>query len=460
MATLPNAFKESIQSKLGDDYGAFEQSLEEPSPVSIRINPRKRNKITSQSKVPWSQFGLYLEERPKFTFDPLFHAGTYYVQEASSMFLEQVFKQYCKESSLNVLDLSAAPGGKSTHMLSLLDDSSLLVSNEVIRTRASILAENLLKWGYPNSIVTNNDPADFARLEGFFDVIVVDAPCSGEGLFRKEPDALNEWSPDNVNLCASRQRRILADVWPALKENGILVYSTCTYNDLENEGNMRWLSENKSLEFLSLATEKDWGVIESTVGRVKGYRFFPHRVKGEGFFLAALRKKEPAGSQIKIKKTLNLATKKIKAELTEWVDNVESFEFFQHQDYAFIFRGEKVNELEFVKQNLRLVQAGTTLAAAKHDKLIPEHGSAMSIFLNNERFMSAELELSQAIQYLRRETFEWTDQPKGFQLVTYQGVALGWMNSLGNRFNNLYPMEWRIRSISGAEGSGNAQPQK
>jgi 16S rRNA C967 or C1407 C5-methylase (RsmB/RsmF family)/NOL1/NOP2/fmu family ribosome biogenesis protein len=446
MVNLPGAFKESIQQKLGEEFGAFEQSLGQFSPVSIRINPRKQNNIMCDARVAWTDFGFYLTERPKFTFDPLFHAGTYYVQEASSMFLEQVFKQHISGEALNVLDLSAAPGGKSSHILSLINDKSLLVSNEVIRSRASILAENLLKWGHPNNIVTNNDPQDFARVEGFFDVIVVDAPCSGEGLFRKEPESVNEWSPENVSLCASRQKRILADVWPALKENGILIYSTCTYNDLENEENMKWLSENHEVEFLSLKVEAEWGVTESTLNSVKGYRFFPHRAKGEGFFLSVMRKKEATRENFKAKKTLTSASKKISEALSNWIHHPVDFQFFQHQDFVFIFPQGKVNELEFVKQNLKFVQAGTTLAVTKHDKAIPEHGSAMSIFLNQENFDSVELNLQQAIQYLRRETFEWTDQPKGFQLMKYQNVPLGWINSLGNRFNNLYPIDWRIRT--------------
>jgi 16S rRNA C967 or C1407 C5-methylase (RsmB/RsmF family)/NOL1/NOP2/fmu family ribosome biogenesis protein len=446
MANLPSEFKESIQSKLGSEFSAFQQSLEELSPVSLRINPRKRNKIVSAEKVKWTDFGVYLPERPKFTFDPLFHAGTYYVQEASSMFLEQVFKQHISDEALNILDLSAAPGGKSTHILSLMDERSLLVSNEVIRSRATILAENLLKWGYPNSIVTNNDPQDFGRLPGFFDVIVVDAPCSGEGLFRKEPDSVNEWSPENVNLCSSRQKRILADVWPALKENGILIYSTCTYNEQENEDNLKWLSENNEIEFLSLSLNEEWGVIESSLNDVKGYRFYPHRVKGEGFFISVIRKKDPTRENFKVKKTLTPATKKVRELVSSWITHPEAFEFFQHQDYVFIFPQGKINDLEFVKQNLKFVQAGTTLAATKHDKIIPEHGSAMSIYLNPENFDSIELDLKQSIQYLRRETFEWIDQPKGFQLMKYEGIPLGWINSLGNRFNNLYPIDWRIRS--------------
>ncbi|MEX2233333.1 MAG: RsmB/NOP family class I SAM-dependent RNA methyltransferase, partial [Cyclobacteriaceae bacterium] len=263
MKPLPVKFEESIHRKLGGALPGFLKSLQEPPPVSIRIHPVKSQHQIADERVPWSKYGEYLPTRPQFTLDPLFHAGSYYVQEASSMFLEQALKQSVNlDQSLNVLDLCAAPGGKSTHLLSLLNRDSLLVSNEAIRSRASILSENIQKWGYPNTIVTNNDPADFRKLKGFFDVIVIDAPCSGEGLFRKNPDAMDEWSPENVQLCAGRQKRILSDAWDSLRENGVLIYCTCTYNESENEDNLRWLQENYSVEFLKLSTDPSWGVDE------------------------------------------------------------------------------------------------------------------------------------------------------------------------------------------------------
>src|SRR5690349_17313185 len=293
MTRLPEEFEQSMRHQLGSEFPSFLASLEEAPPVSVRSNPLKEVEGVGVMRVPWSQYGHYLASRPVFTLDPAFHAGGYYVQEASSMFLEQALTQAVDlRQSLNVLDLCAAPGGKSTHILSLVNRDSLLVSNEVIRSRASVLSENIQKWGYPNSIVSNNDPADFGKLTGFFDVIVVDAPCSGEGLFRKEPEAMEEWSPDNVQLCASRQKRIVADVWPALREEGIFIYCTCTYNRHENEENLRWLQENHAVEFLKLNIDPAWGVEEVRDGKMTGYRFFPHRAKGEGFFLAVVRKIE------------------------------------------------------------------------------------------------------------------------------------------------------------------------
>jgi 16S rRNA C967 or C1407 C5-methylase (RsmB/RsmF family) len=251
--------------------------------------------------VLWSSLGHYLSSRPVFTLDPLFHAGGYYVQEASSMYMEMVKDAIEKDYSssenaceggffaqkLAALDLCAAPGGKSTHLASLLGEDSLLVSNEVIKSRAVILADNIAKWGMENVVVTNNDPADFGAFEELFDLVVADAPCSGEGLFRKDPQAAGEWSPANVNLCAQRQQRILADIWPSLAPGGYLVYSTCTYNKFENDGNLRFLCEELGAEAVKLVAPEGSGIIETPGG---GFQFVPGRVKGEGQYMALVRK--------------------------------------------------------------------------------------------------------------------------------------------------------------------------
>ena len=455
MLQLPPPFESEMRATLGDDYNAFRESLESDSPVSIRINTRKAITEAYLSKVPWSAFGHYLPIRPSFTLDPLFHAGAYYVQEASSMFLEQALMQHAQlDKSLRVLDLSAAPGGKSTHLLSLLKSSSLLVSNEVIRSRASILAENITKWGASNVLITNNDPSDFSALSNFFDVIVVDAPCSGEGLFRKDPDAMQQWSPDNVALCAARQKRILADIWPALKENGLLVYSTCTYNKFENEDNLQWLKNQYDAEFLEIRTENDWNILESSQHGIKGYRFFSHKVTGEGFFIAAVRKTTASESiNIRSKKKLQSLPQKITNSVSPWLRENESLDFFQHEAFIYILQGNVVSDAELLLQHLKLVQLGTTIATTKHDKIIPEHGLAMSTLLNKQNVVTHEISIHQAIQFLRRETFEMELGEKGFHLITFNDIPLGWINSLGNRFNNLYPVEWRIRMSNVSEAS-------
>ncbi len=446
MNTLPEEFQRIMQKKLGDEYSKFIASLNEPPPVSIRINPRKIAPITFKEQVAWSSYGRYLSSRPNFTLDPLLHAGCYYVQEASSMFLEQAIEQAADLSgSLTVLDLSAAPGGKSTHLLSLLNDKSLLVANEVIRSRSNILAENIQKWGYANVIVTNNDPHDFQALQGFFDVVVVDAPCSGEGLFRKDPDAIEEWSLSQVEHCASRQKRIISDVWPALKKDGIFIYCTCTYNEKENEDNLNWLDEQHGIEFISLQTQKEWGVHEISKGQAKGYRFLPHRANGEGFFISVMRKKDEESSvKIKAKRVLSV-NNRTRNSLKSWIQNPEQFSFLPFQDSVYILPAEKINEAQFILENLKIVQAGSTLATIKHEKIIPDHALALSINIQKDNFNTITVDHEQAISYLRRDTIHFPDATKGFNLLVYENIPLGWVNHLESRTNNMYPQEWRIR---------------
>src|SRR5688572_3334894 len=286
---LPQLLLDSLASVQGFDKEDFIKIHESGEQVtSVRVNPFKKSEIVNlRSKIPWTDHGYYFETRPSFTFDPLFHAGCYYVQEASSMFLEQALKQTADLSQpLKILDLCAAPGGKSTHLLSLISKESLLVSNEVIRSRANILTDNIVKWGCSNVIVTNNDPRDFQRLKNYFDVIVVDAPCSGSGLFRRDPEAIDEWSEHNVALCSQRQQRILADVLPALKNGGLLIYSTCSYSRQEDEEICEWLMSELKLKREKLKVNDEWGIVETR----QGYRFWPDKVKGEGFFFACFKK--------------------------------------------------------------------------------------------------------------------------------------------------------------------------
>ncbi len=443
--SLPKEFEDTLRGKLGESYEHFRTSLQQTPPVSIRLNPNKPFILAGES-VAWSRFGKYLKERPIFTLDPAIHAGAYYVQEASSMFLEQAITQTADVTKpIRVLDLCAAPGGKSTHLLSLLHPESLLVSNEVIRSRATILAENIQKWGHMNVVVTNNDPEDFSRLTGFFDVIVVDAPCSGEGLFRKDPDAMQEWSLANVDLCSKRQRRILADVWPALKTNGVLIYCTCTYNQQENEENIQWLKEQHSIESIPLAIDKSWGSETIKTKNIEGYRFYPHQVKGEGFFLSVIRKTE-ALQELRIKSKTRTATpsKKIQEQLQPWMVN-ESVKFYCWNDIVYAIPENQIEEIEFLIHHLKIVQAGTPFITAKHNKLIPEHAAALSIELQKDHFQHIEVSLEEALHFLRKEPIQLGSTPKGFALVTYNKLPLGWVNVLDNRSNNLYPKEWRIR---------------
>lgn len=444
---FPQAFIKREQAQLGSQWDQFEKAHNRPPPVSIRLNPFKSKDSDMRSPIPWAKHGLYLDQRPSFTLDPSFHGGKYYVQEASSMFLEQAFSQLTKSSeSLTVLDLCAAPGGKSTHLLSLMNENSLLVSNEVIQSRAGVLSENIQKWGHCNIIITNNDPKDFQRLGAFFDVIVVDAPCSGEGLFRKDPDASKEWSEDAVALCSRRQRRILNDVWPALKKGGILIYCTCTYNADENEENLDWLKQEYQAESIALQTNPDWGIHTVATDVITGYRFFPHRVKGEGFFLSVLRKLDDGLQKgLHTKSKLQTPSKKLTEALHDWLLNAEEKSFILHNDRVIHFPKNKMPELQSVLKNMRVLSAGTAMVTVKHEKLIPEHSFALSIDMNRNFFNPIAMDKESALQYLRKDVLTITSPKKGFALVTHDNVGLGWVNVLDNRINNLYPSDWRIR---------------
>lgn len=452
---LPDAFRESTYALLGEEAELLFATLDQPAPVSIRVNPYKPAVSISNHVVPWSSFGCYLPERPAFTFDPLLHAGCYYVQEASSMFVERALNlvvEITASQPLNVLDLCAAPGGKSTLMASCLPEGSLLVSNELNRLRANILAENLIKWGLPNVVTTQSDATAFSGMSEFFDVILTDVPCSGEGMFRKDPDSISEWSLDNVRLCASRQRDIVSNIWPALKPGGFLIYSTCTYNLAENEENVQWICEELGGELIRIPVEKEWGV-SGAQGWDKDLavnRFFPHKTKGEGFFLALIQKKEERSNSISTR-TKHSAGKKgpvIPAAIKQLLLEEGSFEFYtDRQGRICAFPAKHFASLKRLEESLRVVHAGVVLGEIKGKDLLPDVSLALSVALNREAVQSYELEKKQAIDYLRREALALPeDCPLGWVLMCYEGQPMGWMKNIGNRANNGFPNEWRIRS--------------
>lgn len=434
-----------MKARLGDAWSAFAAAHNEPAPVSIRLNPRKPYKLADETPVPWATQGRYLKERPSFTYDPAFHGGAYYVQEASSMFLEQAFLQIGGDAGgLTVLDLCAAPGGKSTHLLSLMDDSSMLVTNEVIRSRATILSENIQKWGYPNALVTSSDPEHFASLESLFDIVVVDAPCSGEGMFRKDPDALSSWSPDNVALCARRQQRILDNIWPSVRNGGYLIYATCTYNEQENEEQLLRLINEYGAE--SVALQADHPQITKVSERgIHAYRFYPHRTIGEGLFMAVLRKSTgPLATHIKASADLPRVAKPVEGIIKSWVNTPAQFFMFK-DDIRMVPPGSG-RLLNLLTRHLYLVNAGTLIGINKHNKVVPGHAAALSVHLNQNNWPSHEVDRDTAIRYLKKEAIESAHIPRGFALVKFERTPLGWINVLDTRANNLYPAEWRIRS--------------
>jgi 16S rRNA C967 or C1407 C5-methylase (RsmB/RsmF family)/NOL1/NOP2/fmu family ribosome biogenesis protein len=443
---FPKSFIESLEGLQGFDRESFEAAHHSGEAVtSIRLNPIKpaaefpdfQGPLTP---VPWSEYGYYLEKRPSFTFDPLFHAGCYYVQEASSMFLEQVLKQTIDLSRpVRVLDLSASPGGKSTHIQSLIHPGSLLVSNEVIRSRAQVLKDNIIKWGCPNVVVTHNDPGDFKKLEGFFDIILVDAPCSGSGLFRREPMAAAEWNDNTVKLCCQRQQRIIADIYPALKDHGILIYSTCSFSRDENEDVFDWLVADLPFAFRPIEIKNNWHITDTG----KGYRFWPDKVKGEGFYIAAFQKDNGSiHDAIKIKPVLSDISGKEKEIISKWVTDPR-LNFIKNENTVYAWPQALQNEFGFVFRELRVIYSGIKMGELIHNKLIPDHALAMSGKLNNE-IQRIDLDRSTAISYLQRKDIYMSGWKKGWSLVTYLDQPLGWVNVLANRANNYYPNELRI----------------
>jgi len=453
---FPEGFIKRIHDQKYIDAGSLLKALEESSPVSIRLNEIKWNKSPSNAEsVHWCKNGFYIGTRPSFTLDPLFHSGCYYPQEASSMFLEQAILQTTDSlENIRVLDLCGAPGGKSTHLSDLIGTDNLLVANETIRARAGILSETLTKWGSGNTIVTQNDPSVFSRLSGYFDIIVVDAPCSGEGMFRGEtvPD---EWSVSNTIHCAERQKRILMDVWPALKENGILVYSTCTFNPGENEENIKWLTGKHEAEIIRLNIAEFKGITEIDYQGVYGYGFYPDKIRGEGFFLSVIRK---TGKQKKnhIKSQHKPELKPAKEDFTI-ADKWTSFS----RERLLKWGGElfavscNLNEYLHLYQNLKIVKAGTKIFTVKNGNYLPSHELALSSRLKADAFPQNEINLSEALSFMKRDNFILKNAAKSWNIVTYKGINIGFINNIGNRVNNYFPVEWRIRMNLPAPGTEN-----
>lgn len=440
-------FIEQTKKLFGEErYSRFEEGLSEEPVVSVRVNPRKHGAEFTAPTVKWASDAYYLDSRPSFTADPLFHAGCYYVQEASSMFLEQVFRQYVNEP-VRVLDLCAAPGGKSTHALSLLPEGSLFVANEPLPQRASVLAENIIKWGVPATMVTRNEPADFSPFREFFDMIIVDAPCSGEGMFRKDARAVAMWSTANVKTCVARQRTILSDIWDSLRPGGLLVYSTCTFNVHEDEEMVAWIRDELGAEVLPITTSPDWEVTGNlTNDDAPVYRFIPGHTRGEGFFLALLRKDGDAPvTQPRPQRSRPTTLPKGCDSAKKWISSAEEYTFAMDGDTFTALPTQHKLAINALQSHLKVLHCGVPIATVKNNKMLPQHQLAMSTALNREAFPSVELSCEQALAYLHREALSLPSAPMGIILFTYKNVPLGFAKNVGNRVNNLYPAEWRIR---------------
>jgi NOL1/NOP2/fmu family ribosome biogenesis protein len=376
------------------------------------------------------------------------------------MFVGEVIRQINSDDNpLTVLDLCAAPGGKSTALLSEMNDESLLVANEVIRSRYHILQQNLAKWGFPNIAVTNHDSKDFEELNGFFDVVLVDAPCSGEGLFRKDKNARNEWSTQNVELCTGRSKRILAEAADLVKAGGFLIFSTCTYNDFENIGNAKWLTETFDYQEFKLNIPDEWGITEKEIG----YQFYPHKTKGEGFYLAVFQKNgetevkvaddysKKYKKQKKSKKSSDSAFKNIEkisarqlGAIAKWIDQPGDFAFFTAPgDSVLALPKNLIEQYQKIDTALSKKAFGIDIGTFKRDDFVPSQELALSDIIN-QQLPTWEVDKKTALQFLRKEKLEAKSDTIGWQLITYHGLKLGWVKVLKSRVNNYYPKNWRI----------------
>lgn len=452
MISLPSLFIKRMKKLLGSETETFIRSLQEETPTSIRLNPGKHiapEMLTFHedilSPIPWCDEAFYMKRRPIFTLDPYLHSGAYYVQEASSMFLQVVLKQIYSSSPIRALDLCAAPGGKSTLLVAQLSPDSLLVANEVIKSRATILKENLIKWGYDNLAITNGDPRQFSALKGAFDLILVDAPCSGEGMFRKDPTIIEEWSENNLELCKDRQKRILSNVWDALAPYGYLIYSTCTYNPGENEDILEWLLDYS--DATSVAIDHPFeNITPGYSDRVCAYRFYPHKTSGEGFFIGVIQKRD--GDTFRMKKEKKaiqsqetILPKAFRHYLPELSDYTA---YLAGETYGIIPRSH-AEFIQYLSTQTGVIYKGCEIGENPKGKIKPAHSLALYRQLKQDPAHTREIDLQTAIHYLKKENIR-LESPKGqWILLTHRGLPIGWVKEIGNRINNYYPKEWRIR---------------
>ena len=458
---LPQDFEQSIRPLFGDDlYNRLAEALDaDDTPTSVRLNPFKQNggDVADELKdccVPWCPTtGRYLKSRPNFTFDPLLHAGTYYVQEASSMFVDHVVRHLIHEP-VRMLDLCAAPGGKSTALRAALPEGSLLFSNEPMRTRAQILSENLQKFGHEDVVVTNNYPLDYRKARIQFDAILADVPCSGEGMFRKDEGAIAEWSRQNVDNCWRLQREIVSDIWSCLRPGGLLIYSTCTFNAHEDEENVEWIASELGADILSLPVEAEWGITPAVVGDIPAYRFLPGVSRSEGLFLAVLRKHGDA-DEAPVKEDNRKAPRRGRGEKAAVVKTPD-VQLVSSSDYA-VRQGASDTLLavptrwadvyDKAAASLKVMHAGVQLGTVKGKDVVPSQSLALSRQLDRSAFPTVNFAYADAVAYLRKEAVALPDgTPRGYVLLTYDGMPIGFEKNIGNRANNLYPQEWRIKS--------------
>lgn len=434
-----------------DELGRFLESMEKPPVVSVRRNKNKSHEFVGTSDlVKWCNRGAYLSERKAFTFDPIMHSGGYYVQDASSMIFDAAIKALALEKPVRYLDLCAAPGGKTTTAIDALPENSLIVANEISGTRSQVLRENIIKWGCPNCVVTNNDNVSLGKLHHFFDIISTDVPCSGEGMMRKDDEALAQWTPALVTQCVARQREIIDAVWGALRPGGVLLYSTCTFNRQENEEMINHIMSNYGAFPIDLKFPVEWNIRKGIDVDYPCYRFMPHCTKGEGLFLCALRKSGEDDEEIKWKPVKRTVTK-IPETVSSMLENRE-WTWQELSGKYIAIPDSHSSEVSLLQEKLRVLYAGVEVAQVKGRDIVPIHSLAMSLAIS-KHIPKQEIDYEKAIAYLRGDVITLDGVPKGYVIVSHKGLPLGFVKNIGSRANNLYPKEWRIRSSHFPESS-------
>lgn len=457
MVALPEAFLEQMRREIGaDEAAALAAALDGAAPVSVRLNPAKTEGeplFATERAVPWSRYGRYLDRRPQFTLDAAFHAGAYYVQEAGSQFVNYLLRDERLEGA-RILDMCAAPGGKTTIYSTLAGRDGLVVANEYVRNRANILADNVRKWGVGNVVVTNNDTPTVAGFGGWFDVVAVDAPCSGEGMFRKDEGARSEWSAEGVRMCAARQIAILRDAWQSLAAGGLLLYSTCTFNSTEDEGVLRAFADEAGDEIVAaerVDVPSEWGIVCSKVGEFQTFRFMPHRTEAEGFFVAVARK----AFDVSMRVTTPRARKQILAEvptadrkeLSRWVREPEQMRFAVAGDTIYGYRRARYDDVRTLAQSLTVIYSGVAMGQIFKGTLKPDWALSQYIDLQRNAVACAEVDEPTALDYLRKRDVRAEGFGQGLNLVEHGGRPLGFLKRIGARCNNLYPNSLRIMNM-------------
>ena len=423
-AIIPEAFTIRMRQQLGDELSAFLCALEEPPLRGIRLNPLKMtdaaDRYTGTERIPWADHAYYLREDTEAGVSVLHAAGAYYIQEPGAMIPASVLHA---EPGEKILDLCAAPGGKSTQIGCAMMGCGLLVCNEPVPRRAQVLSGNIERMGLPNTIVTCELPDRLAgRWPDGFDAVLVDAPCSGEGMFRRDPDTRKEWSAEKAEGCAVRQRGILAAAAVLVRPGGRLVYSTCTYNPAENEENAHWFTDHFRAfhpEAFSLPG------IDAPEGM---YTCYPHRLKGEGQFTALFRKEGNTPAILPVNHTLPAAGR----GETELFKSV--FPSFDRPTHLFGKTLVSMPELPELK-GIRTMRVGLHLGEVRGKTAIPDHAAAMCFRAPDIQY--TELGPDEAVSFVSGEVIP--GDAEGWTLMRYQGMNIGWGKGNGGMIKNHYP---------------------